>query len=66
MKKLFFIAIAATGLLFSCNNNDNESTTNVNNDDPTTVTATSDVAPVATKPIDSLIAPELVPEEPKL
>ena len=66
MKKLFFIAIAATGMLFSCNNNDDESTPNVNIDDPTTVTATSDVAPVATKDVDTLTVPELVPEEPKL
>jgi len=64
MKKLFFIAITATGMLFACNSN--ESTPNVNIDDPAAVTATSDVAPVATAPIDSLIAPELVPEEPKL
>jgi hypothetical protein len=65
MKKLFFIAIAATGMLFACNSNDsNDSTDSVNATDD--VTVTSDSTPVATEPVDTLTAPELVPEEPKL
>jgi len=54
MKKLFFIAITATGMLFACNSN--EATDSVSaTDDVTTTTkdATQDATPVATPPADS-------------
>jgi len=53
MKKLFFIAIIATGMLFACNSNDttNDATSNTTSPE---VVDTSNVEPVITLPTDSL------------